>query len=102
MKTYLAIKWVDGGWMDGWLGGSFMYVFHTNQIWDSIKDQSNCGLYIWTVFMNICFQFKVWPFLFCYRFDLIGPCWPEVSIPSLDFYVTLGKNIVWVLKAKSV
>ena len=48
MKTYLAIKWVDGGW----LGGSFMYVFHTNQIWDSIKDQSNCGLYVWIVFMN--------------------------------------------------
>ena len=22
-----------------------MYVFHTNQIWDSIKDQSNCGLF---------------------------------------------------------
>ena len=60
MKTYLAIKWVDGGWMDGWmdgcwLGGSFMYVFHTNQIWDSIKDQSNCGLYIWIVFMNNLF-----------------------------------------------
>ena len=42
--------------MDGcWLGGSFMYVFHTNQIWDSIKDQSNCGLYIWIVFMNNLF-----------------------------------------------
>ena len=52
MKTYLAIKWVDGGW----LGGSFMYVFHTNQIWDSIKDQSNCGLYIWIVFMNNLFS----------------------------------------------
>ena len=47
--------------MDGWLGGSFMYVFHTNQIWDSTKDQSNCGLYIWIVFMNICFGFKVRP-----------------------------------------
>ena len=47
-----------------------MYVFHSNQIWDSIKDQSNCGLYIWIVFMNICFGFKVRPFLFCYRFDL--------------------------------
>ena len=44
------------GWMDGcWLGGSFMYVFHTNQIGDSIKDQSNCGLYIWIVFMNNLF-----------------------------------------------
>ena len=71
-----------------------MYVFHTNQIWDSIKDQSNCGLYIWIVAMNICFRFKVRPFLFCYRFDLIGPCWSEVSIPSLDFYVALGENIV--------
>ena len=89
MKTYLAIKWVDG-----WLGGSFMYVFHTNQIWDSIKDQSKCGLYIWIVFMNICFGFKVRPFLFCYRFDLIGPCWSEVSIPVLDFYVALGENIL--------
>ena len=77
-----------------WLGGSFMYVFHTNQIWDSIKDQSNCGLYIWIVFMNICFGFKVRPSLFCYRFDLIRPCWPEVSIPVLDFYVALGENIV--------
>ena len=90
MKTYLAIKWVDGGW----LGGSFMYVFHTNQIWDSIKDQSNCGLYIWIVFTNICFGFKVRPSLFCYRFDLVGPCWSEVSIPVLDFYVALGENIV--------
>ena len=53
MKTYLAIKWVDGGC---WLGGSFMYVFHTNQIWDSIKDQSNCGLYVWIVFMNNLFS----------------------------------------------
>ena len=44
--------------------------------------------------MNICFRFKVRPFLFCYRFDLIGPCWSEVSIPSLDFYVALGENIV--------
>ena len=52
MKTYLAFKWVDGGW----LGGSFMYVFHTNQIWDSIKDQSNCDLYIWIVFMNNLFS----------------------------------------------
>ena len=39
-----------------WLGGSFMYVFHTNQIWDSIKDQSNCGLYVWIVFMNNLFS----------------------------------------------
>ena len=62
--------------------------------WDSIKDQSNCGLYIWIAFMNICFRFKVRPFLFCCRFDLIGPCWSEVSIPSLDFYVALGENIV--------
>ena len=71
-----------------------MYVFHTNQIWDSIKDQSNCGLYIWIVFMNICFRFKIRPFLFCYRFNLIGPCWSEASITSLDFYVALGENIV--------
>ena len=33
-----------------------MYVFHTNQIWDSIKDQSNCGLYVWIVFMNNLFS----------------------------------------------
>ena len=32
-----------------------MYVFHTNQIWDSIKDQSNCCLYISIVFMNNLF-----------------------------------------------
>ena len=44
---------VDGGC---WLGGSFMYVFHTNQIWDSIKNQSNCGLYVWIVFMNNLFS----------------------------------------------
>ena len=44
--------------------------------------------------MNICFGFKVWPSLFCYRFDIIGPCWSEVSIPVLDFYVALGENIV--------
>ena len=70
--------------MDGWwLGGSFMYVFHTNQIWDSIKDQSNCGLYVWIVFMNICFGFKVRPFLFCYRFDLIGPCWSDSPGPCV-------------------
>ena len=30
------------------------------------------------------------------------PCWSEVSIPVLDFYVALGENIVWVLKPKSV
>ena len=70
-----------------------MYVFHTNQIWDSIKDQSKCGLKIWIVFMNICFGFKVRPFLFCYRFDLIGPCWSEVSIPVLDFYVALVRTL---------
>ena len=57
-----------------------MYVFHTNQIWDSIKDQSNCGLYMWIVFMNICF-----------RIDSFGPCWSEASI-KLDFYVALGEN----------
>ena len=45
-------------------------------------------------FMNICFGFKVRPSLFCYRFDLIGLCWSEVSIPVLDFYVALGENIV--------
>ena len=44
--------------------------------------------------MNIRFGFKVRPSLFCYRFDLIGPCWSEVSIPVLDFYVALGENIV--------
>ena len=44
--------------------------------------------------MNICFGFKVRPSLFCYRFDLIRLCWPEVSIPVLDFYVALGENIV--------
>ena len=60
----------------------------------SCKDQSNCGLYKWIVFMNICFGFKVRPSLFCYRFDLIGPCWSEVSIPVLDFYLALGENIV--------
>ena len=32
--------------------------------------------------------------LYYYRFDLIGPCWSEVSIPVLDFYVALGENIV--------
>ena len=58
------------------------------------QDQSNCGLYIWIVFVNICFGFKVRPSLFCYRFDLTGPCWSEVSIPVLDFYVALGENIV--------
>ena len=80
-----------------------MYVFHTNQIWDFIKDQSNCSLYIWIVFMNICFGFKVRSSLFCYRFDLIGSCWSQVSIPILDFYVAFGENIcVWVLKLKSV
>ena len=41
-----------------------------------------------------CFGFKVRPSLFCYRFDLIGPCWSEVSIQVLDFYVALGENIV--------
>ena len=44
--------------------------------------------------MNICFGFKVRPSLFCYRFDLIGPCWSEVSIAVLDVYVALGENIV--------
>ena len=71
-----------------------MYVFHTNQIWDSIKDQSNCGLYIWIVFMNNLFWVQGTAIFFCYRFNLIGPCWSEVSIPVLDFYVALGENIV--------
>ena len=78
MKTCLAIKWMDVG---------CMYVFHINQIWDSIKDQSNCGLYIWIVFTNICFGFKVRPFLFCYKFNLLRLWFSEVSIPVLDFYV---------------
>ena len=43
--------------------------------------------------MNICFGFKVRPFLFCYRFDLIGSCWSEVSFPILDFYVSWVRTL---------
>ena len=68
-----------------------------------ISHQSDLGFYQGPIklrlvymdrFMNICFGFKVRPSLFCYRFDLIRLCWPEVSIPVLDFYVALGENIV--------
>ena len=81
----------------------FMYVFHTNPIWDSIKDQSNCGLYLRIVFMNICFGLEVRPFLLCYKFDLIGPCWSKISISSSRFVCSFGQeHCVWVLKPKSV
>ena len=69
----------------GWVDHSCMYFTPIRFGILSIKDQSNCGLYIWIVFMDICFGFKVRPFLFCYIFDLIGPCWSEVSIPVLIF-----------------
>ena len=70
-----------------------MNVFHTIRF--GILSRTNqIAAYIWIVFMNICFGLKVRPFLFCYRFDLIRPCWSEVFIPVLDFYVALGENIV--------
>ena len=65
-----------------------------------ISHQSDLGFYqiaaciYGSLLRIICFGFKVRPFLFCYRFNLIGPCWSEVSIPVLDFYVALGENIV--------
>ena len=82
-----------GCWMldVGWVDHSCMYftpirfgiLSRTNQIAACIYGSFSC-----------CFGFKVRPSLFCYRFDLIRLCWPEVSIPVLNFYVALGENIV--------
>ena len=68
-----------------------------------ISHQSDLGFYqgpikLRLVYMDHFYEYLFWvkvrPSLFCYRFDLIAPCWSEVSIPVLDFYVALGENIV--------
>ena len=68
-----------------------------------ISHQSDLGFYqgpikLRLVYMDRFYEYLFWvqgtPSLFCYRFDLIGPCCSEVSIPVLGFYVALGENIV--------
>ena len=79
--------------VDGWVDHSCMYF--TPIRFGILSRTNQIAACIYGSFLRIiCFGFKVRPFLFCYRFNLIGPCWSEVSIPVLDFYVALGENIV--------
>ena len=107
----ITISWhknVCGYSVDGWMDGSLMYVFHTNEIWDSIRRTNQIAACIYASFVwifascskcgHVCFATNSASLLdrsLYFQSSIFMNLWPRILCVGCETGKRSGKFLWW-------